>query len=68
MTTITFEQGLSLRRTKFKDIFDFQNYLRKFLAMPAFVLGQISDEDITDEIDAKLKKAKALPDSQFVNL
>jgi len=66
MTTITFEKDIKIKKSKFKDLFDFEKYIEKnfFFAK----LEQVKKADITPTIRKKMEEVKKSKASDFVNL
>ena len=66
MTTITFEKNIALRRSKFKDIFDFYSYIKEKTDLPLLV--ELGAREMSGSVKSALKKAKQTSRSRLVNL
>ena len=66
MTTITFEKKLSIKKSKFKDIFDFYSYIKEKTDLPLLV--ELDTRDMPDDVKDAFKKAKKISRSRFANL
>ena len=66
MTTITFERDIKIKKSKFKDINDFKNYIEDNFYFTE--LKKVPKSQISSEIIEKMKETKKLKKSCFVNI
>ncbi len=69
MTTITIEENIDIKKYKFKNILDLNNYLDNYLKKNfcATELMELKDNKITIEMKKKMQETKKLDTSNFVN-
>ena len=66
MTTITFESDIKIKKSKFKDIDDFKNYIEDNFYFTE--LKKVPKSQISPKIMEKMKETKKLKKSCFVNI
>ncbi|MEK7150246.1 MAG: hypothetical protein AAB736_01425 [Patescibacteria group bacterium] len=66
MTTITFENDIKIKKSKFKDIDDFRNYIEDNFYVVE--LKKVSKSEIPPKIMGKMKETKKLKKSRFINI
>ena len=66
MTTITFERDIKIKKSKFKDINDFKNYIEDNFYFTE--LKKVPKSQISSEIMGKMEETKKLKKSCFVNI
>lgn len=62
MTTITFTSDIKIKRSKFKDIDDFRNYIEDIFCFTE--LKKVSKSEISPKVIEKMKATKKLRSSQ----
>lgn len=66
MTTITFESDIKIKKSKFKDIDDFKNYIEDNFYFTE--LKKVPKSKISPKIMAKMEETKKLKKSCFANI
>ena len=66
MTTITFERDIKIKKSKFKDIDDFKNYIEDNFYFTE--LKKVPKSQISSEIIEKMKETKKLKKTCFTNI
>ena len=66
MTTITFESDIKIKKSKFKDIDDFKNYIEDNFYFTE--LKKVPKSQISSEIIEKMKETKKLKKTCFTNI
>ena len=69
MTTITIEENINIKKYKFKNILDLNNYLDNYLKKNFCVteLTELKDNKITIEMKKRMQETKKLDASNFMN-
>lgn len=66
MVTITFEKNINIKRSKFKDILDFKDYLENNFYITR--LMEIDDTEASPAMRRKMQETKRMDASCFTNL
>lgn len=66
MNTITFESDIKIKKSKFKDIDDFRNYIEDNFCITE--LKKVPKSEISPKIMEKMKETKKLKKSRFINI
>lgn len=66
MNTITFESDIKIKKSKFRDIDDFRNYIEDVFYIAE--LKKVPKSEISSKITEKMKETKKLKKSCFINI
>ncbi|MEK7130753.1 MAG: hypothetical protein AAB822_00270 [Patescibacteria group bacterium] len=66
MTIITFESDIKIKKSKFKDIDDFKNYIEDNFCFTE--LKKVPKSEISPKIMGKMKETKKLKKTCFTNI
>lgn len=66
MNTITFESDIKIKKSKFKDIDDFKNYIEDNFYFTE--LKKVPKSEISPKIVRKMKETKKFKKTRFINI
>ena len=66
MTTITFEENIKIKKSKFKNILDLKYYLEEHFYFTN--LMELDESETTQKIKNRMEETKKMDASNFVNI